>query len=236
MGCMQFGKSYFEINNVDERDMRKWEKDIGCFAVDFNLIYQKISHEINSYKKGLIKRLSEDHFSATFYKIFSESTFFDKDVNGVTLYDAEKTSALFFLLTSQGMIANKYSYYSDKTYFLYLRSKTREEEDLAQGLTKDEELRKFVSLLIQVACIGLPKAYYKIKGIEERGIVLEVESHIADIAEYVIDDLFTVKGQKVDLLSFNELKERFGSDNYFFCSGYFRAKSVEYLQTLNKKK
>lgn len=235
MGCIQFGKSYFDLSNVEERDIRRWERDIGSFAIDFNQVYQKISHEVDAYSKPLIKRVSEQDFSAQFYRIFTETNFYEKEVSGVSMFDASKVAVQFFLLTSQGMIANKYSYYSDKTYFFYLRCKSREEEDLAQGLTKDEELKKFVSLLVEVACIGFPRVYFKVKGVDERGLIKEAESHIGDIADFVISDLFTVKGQKVDLLSFNELKERFGSDNYFFSSGYFRAKGIEYLQSLNKK-
>jgi hypothetical protein len=235
MGCIQFGKSYFDLNNVEERDIRRWEKDIGSFAIDFNQVYQKISHEVNAYKKPLIKRVTEQDFSSQFYRIFTETDFYTKQVDGVEMYDAAKVAVQFFLLTSQGMIANKYSYYSDKTYFFYLRCKTREEEDLAQGLTKDSDLKAFVSLLVEVACIGFPRVYFKVKNIDERGLIKEAANHIEDIADFVISDLFTVKGQKVDLLSFNELKERFGSDNYFFSSGYFRAKGIEYLQTLGKK-
>jgi hypothetical protein len=48
-----------------------------------------------------------------------------------------------------------------------------------------------------------------------------------------MDSLFTVANNKVDVLSFKELKNKFDNDNYFFSSGYFREKATALLNNKN---
>lgn len=242
MGCLQLGRSYFDFKNVEERDMRRWEKEIGAFSVDFNLVYQRLMVDLKTIHPSIVKRVLESEFSPEFYKVVSENPYFKvKQVDengqetGVEVYNFNKVVGLVFLLSAPGTLANKFTYYSDKAYYLFLRSKCNEEDDLSQALTKSEELRKVINCLTEVACEGETGSFFKLKQIEEKGIIKELLSKIDDISKYIMDDLFTVKDKQVESLSFKELKDKFGNDSYFFSGGYFREKALECISKLNEK-
>lgn len=234
MGCIQVGKSYFEFPNSDEREIRKFEKEMGAFAVDFNQVIQKLSSHSSTLNYNTGKRVIEQFFNQSFIKLLDYPAFL-VDQSDPKAFNADKINVLVFLLTSQGMIANKYSYYSDKTYYFYQKCKVREEEDLSQGLTKDGEIRSYIMSLVQVACIDFPTAFYKSKNSEIRPIVNDMKSNLEGITDFLMNDLFKVKLESLEILSFKELKEKFNSDSYFFSSGYIRGKAYEHLQTLVKK-
>lgn len=232
MGCCQSGKSYFDINNADEKDIRRFEKEIGGFAIDFNVVNQKISSDTETLKADAIKRIVKDLFSEEFKKVVSDSFFVKAD--NQTQLDASKIISLIYLVTSQGIVSSQYASYPDKAYYFYIKSKSAEEEDLSRGLSKDSNLLSTLKDLTEVA-LAFSKIYFTVKKVDERGIVSEALNKLDDIAEFVAKDLFTIKGKEVDVLSFSELKEKFSSDPYFFSGGYFREKSVEYLQLKLKK-
>lgn len=232
MGCCQSGKSYFDINNADEKDIRRFEKEIGGFAIDFNVVNQKISSDTATFNADAIKRIVHEAFSQEFKKVVSDP-FFVKSFNQSQL-DATKIINLIFLVTSQGIVSSQYSSYPDKAYFFYIKSKSAEEEDLSRGLSKDSCLLNILKELTEVA-LAFSKIYFTIKKVDERGIVTEALSKLEEIAEFIAKDLFSYKGKEVDVLSFSELKEKFSSDPYFFSGGYFREKAVEYLQLKLKK-
>lgn len=234
MGCIQIGKSYFESPIAEEREIRRFEKEIGAFAIDFNQVIQKLSSHSNTINFNTGKRVFEQFFNQSFIKIIDSPSFLAEKSEQKELL-GDKVNALIFLLTAQGMIANKYSYYSDKTYYFYQKCKLREEEDLAQGLTKDGEVRAYIKSLVQVACIDFPTTYYKSKNSEQKSIVNEMNINIEGITDYVMNDLFKVKLEALEILSFKELKEKFNSDSFFFSSGYIRGKAYEFLQSLAKK-
>lgn len=243
MGCLQLGRSYFDFKNVEERDMRRWEKEIGAFSVDFNLVYQRLMVDLKTIHPSIVKRVLETEFSPEFFKVVSENPYFktkqlDENLQetGVEVYDFNKVVGLVFLLTAPGTLANKFTYYSDKAYYLFLRSKCNEEDDLSQALTKSEELRKVITCLTEVACEGETGSFFKLKHIEEKGIIKELLSKIDVISQYIMEDLFTIKDKPVESLSFKELKDKFGSDSYFFSGGYFREKALECISKQNEKK
>ena len=232
MGCFgSTNKSYFEIDNAEEKGIRKFEKENGSFTVDFSFILQKLSFATDTLKQGYVKHISEKFFSPKFYNIIESNNYFKIDDNGKTYLDCKKVVALFFLLTCSSVVSNKTSAYNDKAYYLYLKGKGKQEDDLDEGLTKDESLLNFIKLLIEVSCYGFLSSYYQIQGIEKRGLILEIQNQIDKLADIVIDSLFTVSNNKVDVLSFKELRSKFDNDSYFFSSGYFREKATALLNT-----
>ena len=235
MGCLQSGpKSYFETDNSEERSIRKWEKDIGSFTVDFNMIHQKLSYSNDAYYSAVIKRISDQFFNQSFFKVIEKNSFFLKG-SDENILDSNKIIALFFLLSTPGLITSKYNSYSDKAYYLYLRSRENAEDDLDEALTKGEKLREFIKLLTEVSCIGFAGSYYKIQGSEERGLIIEAKKGVDRMIDYIIDCIFTLNGNKVDVLSFKDLKNKFSNDMYFLSSGYIREKATEYLNKQEKK-
>lgn len=234
MGCLQSGpKSYFEPDNSEEREIRKWEKEIGSFTVDFNMIHQKLSYSNDAYNSTVVKRISDQFFNQSFFKIIDKNPFFIKGSDDSL--DSNKVLALFFLLSTPGLITSKYNSYSDKAYYLYLRSRGNAEDDLDEALTKGESLRDFIKVLTEVACIGFAGAYYKHQGNGERGLIIEAKKGVDAMVDYIVDCIFTINGNKVDVLSFKELKNKFSNDIYFLSSGYIREKASEYLNKKEKK-
>lgn len=232
MGCINVSKSYFDINNSEERELRKWEKELGAYTIDFNQIHQKIAHKLTSISVKIIKRITEQHFSSAFAKLFDNEFFFyegNKDE-----IDINKATILFFLLTSQGMITSSFSFYTDKSYYFYLQVKNREEEELSEALTKDSEMKKFIVSLIDVACVGFPRIYLKNTNQAEKGVVNEIANNKEAFAEFLMDDLFVIKGAPVEVLSFTDLKDKFGADNYFMNGGYIREKVPAFLASRPK--
>ncbi len=230
MGCLgSTNKTYFEIDNAEEKAIRKFEKDNGSFTVEFNLILQKLSFASDVFKEGFIKQISEKYFGPKFYSIIDSNDFFSVEVEGKKYLDSKKVTALFYLLTCSGVVNNKTSCYNDKAYYLYLNGKGKPEDDLDEGLTKDESLLNFIKLLIEISCFGFLSSYYKTQGIEKRGLILEIQSQTDKLADLVIDSLFTVANNKVDVLSFKEIKNKFSNDAYYFSSGYFREQATALL-------
>mmetsp|Transcript_41759 Transcript_41759/g.43763 ORF Transcript_41759/g.43763 Transcript_41759/m.43763 type:complete len:240 (-) Transcript_41759:91-810(-) len=237
MGCLQVGRSYFDFKAVEERDIRRWEKEVGAFSVDFNQVYQRLMIDLKTIHPSIVKRVIESEFSQQFYQIISENDFFKvrEEEGDSFVYDFNKVIALVFLMSAPGVIANKFVYYSDKAYYLFLRSKSNEEDDLSVALTKSEQLINLVSCLSQVACEGETGSFFKLKHMDEKGLIKELMGKNEEITKFIIEDLFSIKGQKVESLSFKELKDKFGSDNYFFSSGYFREKAFQCIQSLSDK-
>ena len=64
MGCFgSTNKSYFEIENAEEKGIRKFERDNGSYTIDFNFILQKLSFATETLNKEYIKLISEKYFS-----------------------------------------------------------------------------------------------------------------------------------------------------------------------------
>lgn len=241
MGCLQVGRSYFDFKNVEERDIRRWEKDIGSFSVEFNQVYQRLMIDLDTIHQATVKRVLEQEFSQDFYKIVNENDYFKvkrtSDSGEVSIsYDVNKIIGLVFLLSAPGIISNKFTYYSDKAFYVFLRSKANEEDDLSLALTKSHQLNILVSTLVEVACKGETGSFFKLKGLEEHGLIKELTSKQEVITDYIINDLFTLKNQKVDSLTFKELKEKFTNDSYFFSGGYFREKAIDCVTGLNQNR
>ena len=236
MGCFgSTNKSYFEIDNAEEKGIRKFEKDNGSYTVEFNQILQKLSFASDVLKEGYIKQISEKFFGPNFYNsVIEGNEYFIVEVDGKKYLDSNKVTALFFLLTCSGVVNNKSSCYIDKAYYLYLKGKGKPEDELDEGLTKDEYLLNFLKLLIEVSCLGFLSSYYKTQGIEKRGLILEIKSKTDALADSIIDSLFTVANNKVDVLSFKEIKNKFSNDTYFFSSGYFREQAIALLNIKSK--
>jgi len=232
MGCLQTGKkSYFEVNNSEEKMVRKWEKDIGSFSVDFNIIQQRLTIAGHSYNKSLIKKVCESLFSPVFYSIFENSKFFT-DVDGN--YNVEKIISLFFLLSSTAVVSNKHISYFDKSYYIYLKSRTNPEDELDEAFVKSSSLTEFIKSLIKISCIGFLSAYYKVHSIPERGLIGELsDDQIEKVSIFIINEIFSLGGNKVDVLSFKELSNKFSNDIFFLSSGYIREQTYNYF--LNKK-
>jgi hypothetical protein len=236
MGCLQVGRSYFDIKNVEEKDLRKWEKEVGSFSVDFNQVYQRLMVDLETLNPVMVKRVIESEFSQDFYKIFNQNDFFkikSTDDAENFVYDFNKVVGLVFLMSAPGMMNNKFTYYIDKAYYLFLRAKANEEDDLSQALDKSDNLRKLVENLTEVACIGATNSFFAIKNLPEHGILKEINAKKSEISAFIIDDLFTIKNKQYESLSFKELKEKFTNDSYFFSSGYFREKALECIAKLN---
>jgi len=238
MGCLQVGKSYFDFKNIEERDIRKWEKDVGAFSVDFNQIYQRLMVELTTLHPAMVKRVIESEFTQDFYKIFTQNEFFqvksfDETGQESFVYDFNKVVGLVYLMSAPGMLNNKYTYYVDKAYFLFLRSKANEEDDLSLALDKSENLYKLVENLTEVACLGETTSFFTIKNLPEHGILKEINAKRPEISKFIVEDLFTLKGKQVQSLSFKELQEKFTNDSYFFTSGYFREKALECIAKQN---
>lgn len=235
MGCLQSGpKSYFETDNSEERSIRKWEKDIGSFTVDFNMIHQKLSYSNDAYNSAVVKRISDQFFNQSFFKVIDKNSFFLKDSDESCL-NSNKILSLFFLLSTPGLVSSKYNSYSDKAYYLYLKSRENAEDDLDEALTKGEKLREFIKVLTEVSCIGFAGAYYKNQGNGERGLIIEAKKGVDGMVDYIVDCIFTINGSKVDVLSFKDLKNKFSNDLYFLSSGYIREKASEFLNKQEKK-
>lgn len=237
MGCIQFGKSYFDVNLADERDLRKFENDLDAYTIDFHQIYQKIAHELNYYNTSFIKQILDNDFNNKFYDyLLKESNYFHCKIDEDVMIEANKVTSLIFLLSSSGFIANKFQYYSDKAYYFYLRCSYRDDEELNRSLTKnDDSLKTFIYQLVEIACIIFPRIYYKINKLDEKSLIKQAEESINEIVKFIINDLFTIKGKSNETLSFNELKEKFSNDNYYFSCGYVRAKGIECLNSLGKR-
>lgn len=242
MGCLNTGRSYFDFKTVEERDIRRWEKEIGAFTVDFNQVYQRLMVDLNNIHPSIVKRVLEQEFTPEFYRMISENDYFklkpETDSKQGTStsevsYDFNKVVGVVYLLSSPGVLSNKYVYYTDKAYYLFLRSKSNEEDDLSQALTKSDQLTQLVSCLAEVACEGETGSFFKLKHLDEKGLIKELVKNLNEISKYIIEDLFTLKGQKVDALSFKELKDKFQNDSFFFSSGYFREKALECVANLN---
>lgn len=227
---MKASTSYLDPKNSEEREIRKWEADIGSFQIDFNQILQRIMHDRNILNLKQVQRASSEEFSNEFNEFFKQTDYFNQLTNGKVFLNSVKVSYLFFLLTSQGIINNRSMNYPDKAYFLFLRSKDREEDDLSQGMDKyNERLRSVVRNLVEIACIVEPQVFMKVRGVNREGTFKEIANNIEETVDHVIDDLFTLSKKSVDALSFKDLKDRFNSDNYFFSSGYIRVKAIEVL-------
>ena len=238
MGCLNSGKSYFEIGNIDEKDLRKWEKDVGAFAVDFSQVFQRLMIDLKTIHPTIVKRVIESEFTSDFYAALNNTNFFkttikSDDGSNVEVFDFDKVVSFIYLLSAPGVLANKFTHYSDKAYYLFLRAKANEEDDLSIGLQKCEHLTNLITNFTQVACLGETRAFFKAKSMEEKGIVREFESKISGIADFIIEDLFTIKNEKVNSLSFKELKDKFGNDQFFMSSGYIREKAFDYLASQN---
>lgn len=242
MGCLQVGRSYFDFKNVEERDIRRWEKEVGAFSVDFNQVYQRLMIDLNTIHPSIAKRVLESEFSTQFYRIVSENPFFrvnnNREETGETsfTYDVNKVIGLVFLLSAPGILSNKFTHYSDKAFFIYLRGKANEEDDLSLALVKSEQLRLLVKSLVEISCEGETSSFFQLKGLEEHGLVKELKGKTDDITNYIINDLFTIKNQKMDTLSFKELRDKFSNDAYYFSGGYFREKALECIAAQNTRK
>ena len=238
MGCLQVGRSYFDFKNVEERDIRKWEKEIGSFSVEFNQVYQRLMVDLDSIHPSIVKRVIESEFSQDFYKIISENPFFKKtrEETGEETLDVNKVVGLVFLLSAPGIVSNKFTYYCDKAFYVFLRSKANEEDDLSLALTKSEQLRLLISSFVEISCKGETGSFFKLKGLEEHGLIKELTNKQEEITNYIINDLFSIKNQKVDTLSFKELKDKFTNDAYYFSGGYFREKALECVAAQNAER
>lgn len=234
MGCLQTGKkSYFEINNSEEKQIRKWEKEIGSFSFDFNTLQQRLTNTSKSYSKTLIKKVSNTQISSFFYSIFENSSFFlEEDGN----FNVQKTIALLFLLSSPAVVSNKHISYFDKSYFIYLKSRTNPEDELDEAFIKSSSLTEFIRILVQVSCFGFLKSYYKAQSIPERGLLDELkEEQVDKVSLFIIEELFSLGGNKVDVLSFKELSNKFSNDVFFMSSGYIREMVYCYLLKRKEK-
>lgn len=232
MGCLQTGKrSYFDVNNSEERQIRKWEKEIGSFSFEFNTLQQRLTNTSKAYSKSLIKKVCESMITPVFYSIFESSSFFyEADGN----YNIQKVIALFFLLSSPAVVSNKHISYYDKSYYIYLKSRMNPEDELDEAFIKSSGLTEFISVLVKISCFGFLSAYYKAQSIPERGLVDELkEDEVDKVTLFIIEDLFSLGGNKVDVLSFKELSNKFSNDVFFMTSGYIREKTYCYL--LKKK-
>lgn len=235
--CMKNSTSYLDPKNSEEKEIRRWEADIGSFQIDFNQIYQRIMHDRNVLNPKQVQKAASEEFSNNFTEFFNQTDYFNQLTNGKTYLNSVKVSYLFFLLTSQGIINNRSMNYPDKAYFLYLRSKDREEDDLSQGMDKhNERLRNVVRNLVEIACVVEPQVFMKARGVNREGTFKEIANNLDETVDHVIDDLFTLNKKSVDALSFKDLKDRFNSDNYFFSSGYMRVKAIEVLDLRSKNR
>lgn len=230
MGCLQVGKSYFDFNNVEERDLRKWEKDIGSFSLDFNHFQQRFIIGSKSIHSTIVRRVVEATFSREFYRMIQENSFFkvEQEGNSQDYLDINKILALTFLLTAPGLKCSSHcDKFFDKALYIYSKSKSNEEEDMSLAMTKNENLKEFVRTLVLTASEGEATSFFKIKSLDEKGIINKVAENVDKIVDFIIEDLFTgSKKERLESLSFSELNLRFSVDPFFFSGGYFREKAI----------
>lgn len=236
MGCIQSGKGYFEIKHTDEQAIRLYEKEIGSFSIDFKQVQQKLIINHEKICPPTVKRIIEQELCQGFYKSILENSYFTKtdDSDKLNYYDSEKILSLLFLLTAPSLINNQNTYYYDKAYYLFLKSKEEDNDDLNIGLEKNSNLTKIFKLLVEIACVQFPQSYCNIKRITVPESIKSFSDKLESITNYLVDDLFTVKGKMENSISFDDLKNKFSYNSYYLSSGYIREMAFEYLKSLNK--
>lgn len=234
MGCVNTDTSYFNTYiSEEESKIREWEKEISCFTVDFNTVYKKLLVDLEVINKIVAKRVIENQLSPEFYNVIERNEYFIKTIKHEDTefigYDFNKVIALLYLLTAPGFLSNNYTNYFDKAYYLFIRSKSNEEDDLSHAFTRNINFNEIVKVLILTVSKGEVFSYLKLKEISDDRIINQVEENIDKIAEYIIEDFFTVDKKKVEFLSFEELNKKFSDFPYYFTGGHIREKSLEYL-------
>lgn len=249
MGCIQIKKSYFNLDNVQERDIRRWEKEIGSYIIDFKEINQKLCFSSKSIPYSILERVIKSDFSDELMKVFISSESYmitDTDTNTDTnsnktdnlnktpLFNNEKIINTCFLLSSPCSLSSNSLFYNDKSYFLYSNIKSLDEDSMEDAIFKNEILLKKVIFDLVTATISLTEAYFKLKSLSDKGIINEVNKHVNEICEYIINDMFKVRDGNCQTLSYKDVKDKFVEDMFFFSSGYFRVKALECIELINK--
>lgn len=236
MGCIQSGKGYFEVKNSEEQAIRMFEKEIGSFSIDFRQLQQKLIINPEKVSIPTVKRVVEQELCQGFYKVILENSYFtiEDTTDKSVYYNSNKVLALLFLLTAPSLINNQFTYYYDKAYYLFLKSKEDDSDDLNLGIEKNTSLISFFKLLVEISCVYFPSSYQTLKRISSSESLKNFNDKLDEITNFLIDDLFTVKGKKENSISFDELKNKFSSNSYYLTSGYIREIAFEYLKTLNK--
>lgn len=236
MGCIQSGKGYFEVKNSEEQAIRLFEKEIGSFSIDFRQLQQKLIINPEKVSIPTVKRVVEQELCQGFYKVILENSYFtiEDTTDKSVFYNSNKVLALLFLLTAPSLINNQFTYYYDKAYYLFLKSKEDDSDDLNLGIEKNTSLISFFKLLVEISCVYFPSSYQTLKRIPASESLKNFSGKLDEITNFLIDDLFTIKGKKENSISFDELKNKFSSNSYYLTSGYIREMGFEYLKTLNK--
>lgn len=236
MGCIQSGKGYFEVKNSEEQAIRMFEKEIGSFSIDFRQLQQKLIINPEKVSIPTVKRVVEQELCQGFYKVILENSYFtiEDTTDKSVFYNSNKVLALLFLLTAPSLINNQFTYYYDKAYYLFLKSKEDDSDDLNLGIEKNTSLISFFKLLVEISCVYFPSSYQTLKRIPSSESLNNFKDKLDEITNFLIDDLFNIKGKKENSISFDELKNKFSSNSYYLTSGYIREMAFEYLKTLNK--
>lgn len=238
MGCIQIKKSYFNLDNIQERDIRRWEKEIGSYIIDFKEVNQKLCFSSKSIPYSILERIIKSDFSDELMKVFISSESYmindNKMKSEEPLFNNEKIIYTCFLLSSPCSLSSNSLFYNDKSYFLYANIKSFDEDSMEDAIFKNEDLLKKVVFDLVKATITLTAAYFKLKNVNDKGIIDEVNNHVNEICEYVINDMFKVRDGYCQTLSYKDVKDKFVEDMFFFSSGYFRMKALECIGLINK--
>lgn len=234
--CLKTSMAYLDPKSNEEREIRNWEASLGCFSIEFNRCQQRIMNSRVKLPVRQVEKVMEEEFTQEF-KVFLQAEDLQTTVDGAKYIHAEKLGYLFFLLSAQGIVYNNSTYYSDKAFFIYLRTKDREEDDLSQGIdSNNSRLKEVTRSLCQLACETIPRMYYKTSGLSREGFLEELHSAVDGATDLAIKDLFTVGGKLQDILDLKQLKGKFNEENFFFSSGFFREKAYEYMDQSRREK
>lgn len=223
MGNSNKSQKYSEHQFEEEVELRKYEEDIGGFTKNFQNILPRICMEkdiisISNVESNILK-----DYSAAFIE-FIQQGYFYKEFEGQKYYDARKLKILLFLLSNDSIIDNSNINYHDKASFIFTFIKTRDDQNLCEGIEENEEnFLKFVEDLFEVSCIGIVDSFRRAKRIQIQKESTKFSSIKPVVIKSLVKQLFYNKiEQKSGSLTFTELNKKFDLDKFIFTSGFIR--------------
>ena len=232
MGCINDNRTNYSDHDIQEESkLRKFEEEIGAYTRCLNNILPRVCIEKEVIPIANVENIIMNDFTPAFVN-FLQQGFFFKEVNGVKYYDARKIDLLLFLLTNDSEITNSKVSYQCKASFVFTMVKTRDDQNLNEPLEENEEnFVKFVEDVVEIACVGIPDSYIKLKNITNEGMLPKLKEVRADIVKRIITDLFFTKDKHASVsLSFQELNDKFESDHYLLTAGFVREYGWRILQ------
>jgi hypothetical protein len=97
-------------------------------------------------------------------------------------------------------------------------------------------MEEFISDLIDISCVGIPKMFSNYKNIPQRQSCLQdLDLYKNDLVEFVIDNLYTNKKVKNESLTFENLNKKFEDFKYLFTAGHIREFAFVYCRDRRNK-